>query len=207
MVLYALDDEAGAARTSSRLIAHARTLGGGYGLVHAQLWRSLHLYLVGEFAAAVTAAEEAINLCDEFEFPPYRPTAAFHRALALARLGPPQAALEQAQQALADLDRLEQRHPRASYLSALAGLHVLARDFASALETIDIAIDMAERLNEGYFLSPSHHLKAGILSRLPNADMVAVKASLDAALAVARAQGAARFIREAEAALDRFAAV
>ena len=124
-----------------------------------------------------------------------------NRAFSIARLGEAEVGLRLAREALAELDRLRQKHPRAAYLSQLAGLELLAGDARAALATVAASIDMAEGVGEAYWLSPSHRLRAEILARLPGSDPGEAKAALAAALEVARRQGAQRFIREAEAAI------
>ena len=201
MVLFAMDDEAGASRAQRRLIAHARAVGGSFGVVNAQLWRSLFFFINGDFALSIEAADEVIGLCDEFEYPAFRPSAAMNRAFSIAHLGEAEVGLRQAREALAELDRLRQKHPRAAYLSQLAGLELLAGDAEGALATMAASIHMAENVGEAYWLSPSHRLRAEILARLPKSDPGVAKAALAAALEVARRQGALRFVREAEAAI------
>jgi len=201
MVLFAMDDEVGASRVQRRLIAHARAVGGSFGVVNAQLWRSLFFFISGDFTLAIEAAEEVIGLCDEFEYPAFRPSAALNRAFSIAHLGEAEVGLRQAREALAELDRLRQKHPRAAYLSQLAGLELLAGDAEGALATMAASIDMAEGVGEAYWLSPSHRLRAEILTRLPQTDPGEARAALADALEVARRQGAPRFIREAEAAI------
>jgi adenylate cyclase len=203
MVLFAMDDDAGASKIQKRLIDHARAVGGSFGLVTAQLWRSLFFFINGDFDLAIEAAEEVIGLCDEFEYPAFRPSAAMNRAFSIAHLGEAEVGLRQAREALAELDRLRQKHPRAAYLSQLADLELLAGDAEGALATVAASIQMAEGIGEAYWLSPSHRLRAEILAKFPNSDPSDARAALAAALDVARRQGASRFVREAEAAIAR----
>jgi predicted ATPase len=69
------------------------------------------------------------------------------------------------------------------------------------LHTIDSAIATARRSGESYFLSPLLRRRAEILAQCPGPDQAMVTAALREACAVAEAQGADLFARQAAARL------
>jgi class 3 adenylate cyclase/tetratricopeptide (TPR) repeat protein len=196
-VLHAMGDEAGAERVAAELDAHARSLARPFDLVWALSWLAFYKLARRDFAGAQAAAQEALGLCQEHGYPLYQLVASSLEAHARGYLGQPRHALETAQGTLPAFERLGMLHFSCFYLGEVAGLQLATGDAPAALRTIDAAIKAARRYGDSYFLSPLNRRRAEILALIPGTAPEQVSAALREAIAIAEAQGAAAFVREA----------
>ncbi|HEY2753405.1 TIR domain-containing protein [Phenylobacterium sp.] len=195
---YAMGEDAAADRASRRLLAHARLLDRTFSHAYGLFWYAYHAISIGEFATALTFAEEAVGLCDRQGYIAVAPHASFMRDLAIGCLGNPAEALEMVLRDVAELNRQGQLHTLGYKQGAVASLHADLGDLAAAMRSIDQAIETIERSGELFWLSPIHRRRAEILERLADSDPEEVDRSLNAAITLAQAQGAQRFVELAE---------
>jgi class 3 adenylate cyclase/tetratricopeptide (TPR) repeat protein len=197
LVLHAMGDDDAADQAADALIVHARSLGGSYSLACGLFWQALFFVSRGDFAQALAPAEEALGLCDRYGYPTFGAFALLFRAYCIGHRGELDLALDMAHRGIAELDRLGNMHGRSQQLGEVASLHAAAGDLPTALHTIDSAIAAMRRSGETYFLSPLLRRRAGFLAHYPGTDPATVTAALDEARAVAEAQGATGFARQA----------
>ena len=197
LVLHAMGEDDAAARAAETLIAHARSLGGSFSLACGLFWQALFFVSRGDFALAQAPAEEALALCDRHGYPTFGAFTRLFRAYCIGHFGEIERALDLAHAGLAELDRLGILHGRSQQLGEIARLHAAAGDLETALHTIDSAIASARRSGESYFLSPLLRRRAEFLEQCPGIDPAMVAAALREARAIAEAQGAVGFARQA----------
>jgi class 3 adenylate cyclase/tetratricopeptide (TPR) repeat protein len=202
LVLSAMGDDDAAERAADALIVHGRSLGGHFNLACALFWQALYFILRSDFARALAPAEEALGLCDRYGYPTFGALAFLFRAYCIGHRGDLDQALDMAHAGIAELDRLGIRHGRSQQLGEIASLHAAAGDLPTALHTIDAAIAEARRSGEAFFLAPLLRRRAEFLAQHPGTSPASVTAALREALAVAEAQGATGFARQAAARLD-----
>nr|MEA2797336.1 hypothetical protein [Phenylobacterium sp.] len=194
---WAMGDDAAAERASRRLLAHSRSLDTTFSHAFGLFWYAFHAHSIGDFATALTYAEESLGLCDKHGYIAVAPHVALVGDFAIGQLGKPADALDMAQRDLAEIHRQGQVLTLGFKLGELAALQAAARDLSAALATIDEAIETAERGGERFWLSPLHRRRAELLARLPDVDPGVVDAELETATTIAQAQGAVRFAEQA----------
>ena len=201
LILDAVGDPVGADKAANELLEHARALGRSFSLVHGLSWNAAHHIIREDYRSALSSALEARELCDANGYESYRGGTNFVCAFAMGRLGKLDSAIETANQATVEFDRLGMGLMLHFHLTELAGLHFAAGDTGKALVTIDLAIAKAIETGERWYLSPAHRRRAEILARIPGADPAAISAALQESIAVAEAQGATAFAARARALL------
>jgi tetratricopeptide (TPR) repeat protein len=202
VLLHAMGDDAAAEEVSEALILHGRSLDGSFNLACALFWRAWFFISRGDFAQALTPAEEALSLCDRYGYPTFGASVFLFRAYCIGHRGELDQALDMAHIGIAELHRLGITHGRSQQLGEVASLQAAAGDLTTALHTIDTAIAAARRSGDVYFLSPLLRRRAEFLARSPGVDPASVTEALLEARAVAEAQGAAGFARQAAARLE-----
>ena len=202
LVLHAMGDDAAAEQAAADLIAHARSLGGPFSLACALFWQAFYFVSRGDYTQALAPAEEALGLCDRYGYPTFGAFAFLFRAYCIGHRGELDQALDMAHAGIAELDRLGIMHGRSYQLGEVASLQAAAGDLSTALHTIDTAIAAVRRSGEAFFLSPLLRRRAGFLVNYPGTSRATVSAALHEARAVAEAQGATGFARQAAAQLD-----
>ncbi len=201
-VLHAMDETQAADRVNDTLTAHAPALGRTFDLVWALTFQSHYQQQIGRPGPAMRLRDEMIRVCSENGYEHWRIVGGVFRGFGLGYLGKPAEGLEQAEAGLIELDRIGDLHWRALYLGEIARLNAELGDMLSAAATIDAAIARARESGEHYFLSPLYRRKAEVLVRMPTPDPAAIGAVRAEAIAIAEAQGARRFAREAAVAHD-----
>lgn len=197
LLQHAMGNDEAAKRANERLTDHARSLGRTFDSVWALTFQSHYRQQTGQSVRALALRDDMIRICSENGFEHWRIVGGMLRAICTGYLGHASDALAAAEMSSVELDRVGDVHWRALYLGEIARLHMELGDNRTALSTIDIAIERADRSGEHVFLSPLHHRKAEILMQMPGADLAEVQASLRQATAIAEAQGAERFVRTA----------
>jgi class 3 adenylate cyclase/tetratricopeptide (TPR) repeat protein len=197
-VRHAMDDDDGAERANETLTSHARSLGRSFDLAWALTFQSHYRQQIGQPGQALALRDEMIRICSENGYEHWRIVGGMFRAICAGHLGHAADALATAEMALIDLDRVGDVHWRALYLGEIARLHSELGDNRTALATIEAAIAKARDSGEHCFLSPLLRRKAEILTRMADAGPAAAHVTLGEAVAIAEAQGAVRFVRDAQ---------
>ncbi len=188
-VLHAQGDEAAAAAADQALEAHMARLDRSFDPVYGLCFRASHEIALENYGRALTFAETALVLCTTHHYRLWGAFAGFYRSVARAHLGDRDRGLATALDHLAELDRVGACNFRSFCLGEIACLHMLVGNHDAALATIDAAIADACHSGERYYLSTLHRRRARML------DGEAAQAALQAAIDVAREQGAAGFER------------
>jgi class 3 adenylate cyclase/tetratricopeptide (TPR) repeat protein len=201
--LYAMGDKPGVERAAHELAAHVRSIGRTFDIVYSLSFQAGFEIVREDYAGAEKLADQAIDLCEQHGYSTWGMHAKLYKAIALGNLGKLDQGLAMAHSGIAESDRLANMAARGFYLGEIAGLQAKAGDTLTALRTIDAAIATTLRYGDHYVLSPLHRRRAEILAAIPGTDAAEVSAALREAIAIADAQGAAGFARQAAALLPR----
>jgi predicted ATPase/class 3 adenylate cyclase len=192
IVLYALGEFEQAAERADELLAHARSLARPYDLVYALGFRCVYDTFAGRFDDLLRHASEGLTVCEENGFSTYRAVAATFQGIAIGQVRSVPEGLKVFHPAVADLRRLGVLRALGLYIGEAAQLHLNAGDAATALASVDEALELSHR-SYRICLPRLHRLKAEILAQIPGVRRAAVTAELKKALAVAEIQGARAF--------------
>jgi class 3 adenylate cyclase len=198
-VLNAIGDDAGVDRVSADLAIHARALGRSYQDVYRLCFELMIASEKRNYTRMIRLADEAIVICDEQSFSLYGAIARFYKGIALGHLGQNDAGLDIAVLALDEVIRMGCQHKKAQWLGELAGLRLVMGDAAAAKASIDEAIADSEDSGETYALPLLYLRRAEVLAKIRSASAADIGRALDAAVDIAKAQGASGFVEYAEA--------
>lgn len=170
-------------RELARRLQHAPSLAHTLWFVgEAQLAR-------GDIARAAALADELLPLCEEHKLPQPRATALMFKGWALARSGETAAGLAKVEEGLAIWDGLGVRSYLPRALCLLAECQQLCGRHAEADDALNRGLAVAEESGEQWYVARLHALR-GELFQVAVGDGREAEAALQAALGVAREQGA-----------------
>lgn len=196
LLLQAIGDAPAVERALGDMSEQLRTAAANFDIAVGRTYIATFSIVRRDYSRALTEATAALAICDESGYETFAALARANRGLASARLDDMVGGLALASRGIAALERLGIRSLHTYWLAELALLQCEAGDPATALATVDGAIAHALRHDDKYYLSPAYRHRATILRQLPGNHEAEAMAALDAAGAVAAAQGAAGFAAE-----------
>jgi len=144
----------------------------------------------GDATAAMTTACELLALCEEHKLPQPRATALMFLGWALARTGEVAEGARRLDEGLADWNRLGARSYLPRGLCLLAEVRLLERRYAEGLDEVTRALAIAAESGERWYVARMHQVRAKLLQQADHQNDEGHQASLQAAIEVARLQGA-----------------
>ena len=196
-ILWAMGEPEQAVAAIDLAVRHARSLGTPFHLAGAQSFGSAVYMFMGDYTSARSLAVEAVRLGEEHGFQTLAVIAALSLAFASGHLANSPTDVAAVAAMLKAYEKLGVFHKYCLYLRELGRLRAAESDWSSARESIDAAIAAAHRHGDGYFLSVLHLDRAEMLLRTTRREVEAINGEIDIALAIARAQGATGFERQA----------
>ncbi|XYH98486.1 TOMM system kinase/cyclase fusion protein [Sorangium sp. So ce1128] len=159
--------------------------------------------LVGDHESGVAAAEACIRLGREQGMPHWVGQGQGNLGWALSGLGRLDEAAEQLDQGIASMLTLGSRAAQSYFWGALAEVELRRGRFEEALAVVDRGLDYTEESDERFYEAELRRLRGRIvLARGGAGAQGEALAELQRALSIARLQGAHRFVRRAEEAIE-----
>jgi predicted ATPase len=193
-----------ARRTSRNAIRAALELEHANTTCHVRLFAGAHLAeLLRDAPAAEAEADAVIALATEHRLPSWQNRGRILRGWALGQKGRVQDGLALVRQGMSELDRLGTSWHRPHQVALLGELYARAGDPAAGLRLVlDEAHEQVRRTGEGFWAADLHRVE-GRLRRLTGAPADQVEACFEAALSLARQQGAKSYELRAATSLAR----
>ena len=193
-----------ARRASRDAIRAARELEHVNTTCHVRLFAGAHLAeLLRDPTAAEAEADAVIALAAEHRLPSWQNRGRILRGWALGQTGRVKEGLALMRQGMAELDRLGTSWHRPHQVALLAELYARVGDPATGLRlVVEEAHEQVRRTGEGFWAADLHRVE-GRLRRLTGAPADEVEACFEAALSLARQQGARSYELRAATSLAR----
>ena len=169
---------------------HASGLGHAPSMAHPLNWRSRLEILRGDAAAVLSAAETLEGLGREHGMPFWRVMAELDVGWARGRLHDAAAGVEDVRRALAAAADLGMMWEAWFYTTLLAELEAKTLGIDSALKRIDEALALAHRVDNRCDLAFPHLLRGELLLKRDPSNSTSAEEAFQAALAIAKQQGA-----------------
>ena len=180
--------------TLAEMLDHPNSL--AHGLHNAGIGHQLG----GDRQAAFEAAHRAAGLAEKFGLPPWRASSLVLASWATATGG---GVAEAARRIDAEIGNATAGGPLPQYYLGLAAEVLLAAGRpADGLAHLERAIAGTDELGVGFYLPEIYRLRGACLLALDRANKDEARSAFETALNIARRQGAAIFLRRAEAALS-----
>jgi predicted ATPase len=168
----------------------ARDLGHAPSMAHPLNWKSRLEILRGDAAAALSAAEKLEVLCREHGMPLWRVNAELKAGWARGRVHDAAAGAEDLRRALAAAADLGMMRDAWFYTALLAELEAQTLGADSALARIDEALVLAHQVDDRCDLPFPHLLRGELLLKRNPSNPAPAEEALQAALEIAKQQGA-----------------
>ena len=190
MTMWQLGEVERARELIDEVNQRARDLGHAPSMAHPLNWTSRLEILRGDAAAALSAAEELEALCREHGMPLWRVNAELKAGWARGRVHDAAAGAEDLRRALAAAADLGMMRDAWFYTALLAELEAQTLGADSALARIDEALVLAHQVDDRCDLPFPHLLRGELLLRRDPSNPAPAEEALQAALEIAKQQGA-----------------
>lgn len=196
-------DETGARAMIGETLAAARSLDDPFSLALTLYFTAAAAQILGDVSLATANSELSMRMAVEHELPQPRAWSMGVAGWCAAANGDPQRGVALAAEAVDAMQAIQSRHFLSYLLGLLADAHLKAGQDAEAMKAADAGLAMAESTGERFYSAALHSLRGQLLARGSFGDRGAADASFNAAIALARTQGAVALERMAELARRR----